>query len=97
MYPLGRAVRRYHALRAHSYHWAFISMQHDDEHSAATYAEYRRRGHTHGRALRGVADRLMRTLIAMLRSRTLYDPQLARRSSRTVAAVGLAAHAEATP
>lgn len=83
-------------LRGAVYHWAFISIQHD-EHSAATYAEYRGRGHTHGRALRGVADRLMRTLIAMLRSRTLYDPQFARRSSRTGTAVGLAAHAEATP
>jgi transposase/transposase IS116/IS110/IS902 family protein len=67
-------------LRGAVYHWAFISMQHD-EHSAAAYAEYRGRGHTHGRALRGVADRLLRTLIAMLKSRTLYDPQLTRRHS----------------
>ena len=82
-------------LRGAVYHWAFISVQHD-ERSAATYAEYRGRGHTHGRALRGVADRLLRTLIAMLRSRTLYDPQLAHRSARTGASVG-AAHAEITP
>jgi transposase len=67
-------------LRGAVYHWAFISMQHD-EHSASMYAEYRGRGHTHGRALRGVADRLLRTLIAMLRSRTLYDPHRTRQRS----------------
>jgi transposase len=82
-------------LRGAVYHWAFISIQHDED-SAATYAEYRGRGHTHGRALRGVADRLLRTLVAMLRSRTLYDPQLARRSSCNAAPVGLVAHAEVT-
>jgi len=82
-------------LRGAVYHWAFISMQHD-EHSAATYAEHRGRGHTHGRALRGVADRLLRTLIAMLRSRTLYDPQLTRRSSYTTMSVAPAIQTEAT-
>jgi transposase len=73
-------------LRGAVYHWAFISMQHD-EHSAATYADYRGRGHTHGRALRGLADYLLRTLIAMLRSGTLYDPHRPRRSSHTTPAV----------
>lgn len=82
-------------LRGAVYHWAFISMQHD-EHSAATYAEYRGRGHTHGRALRGVADRLLRTLIAMLRSRTLYDPQLTHRLPHRIASVAPAAQTEAT-
>ena len=80
-------------LRGAVYHWAFISMQHD-EYSAAMYAEYRGRGHTHGRALRGVADRLLRTLVAMLRSRTLYDAQRRRRPSQPV--VALAGQAEAT-
>jgi transposase len=83
-------------LRETVYHWARISVQHD-ERSAAAYAEYRGRGHTHGRALRGVADRLLRTLIAMLKSRTLYDPQLVRWSTPGAAPVELAIAAEATP
>jgi hypothetical protein len=37
-------------------------------------AALRAKGHSHGRALRGVADRLLAVLIAMLRSGTLYDP-----------------------
>jgi hypothetical protein len=31
---------------------------------------------THGRALRGVADRLLAVLVAMLKNGTLYDPDL---------------------
>jgi hypothetical protein len=38
------------------------------------YAELRHRGHSHGRALRGLADRNLAMLIAMLKSGTLYDP-----------------------
>jgi hypothetical protein len=33
----------------------------------------RQLGHSHGRALRGVADRLLAVLVAMLRDQTLYD------------------------
>ncbi len=39
------------------------------------YTAARARGQSHGRALRGLADRLLRMLMAMLRSRTLYDPE----------------------
>jgi len=60
-------------LREAVYHWARISVQHD-ERSAIVYAASRGRGHTHGRALRSVADRLLRILMAMLRTRALYDP-----------------------
>jgi transposase len=56
------------------YHWARVSVQHD-KHSREHYAQLRRVGHKHGRALRGVADRLLPVLIAMLKSGTLYDPQ----------------------
>jgi transposase len=56
------------------YHWARVSVQHDD-HSREHYAQLRKVGHRHGRALRGVADRLLPVLMAMLKSRTLYDPQ----------------------
>jgi len=62
-----------HRLRRAMYHWAFASVQHAP-YSRAVYAAARARGHSHGRALRGLADRLLRVLIAMLRTRTPYDP-----------------------
>lgn len=34
-----------------------------------------RKGHSHGRAIRGVADRLLRILVAMLREGAPYDPK----------------------
>lgn len=65
-------------LRNAFYHWARTSVQND--HAAkAYYAELRARGHTHGRALRSVADRWLRILMAMLRDRTLYDAEHPRR------------------
>jgi transposase len=60
-------------LRNALYHWARTSIQHDPA-ARAYYAALRARGHQHGRALRSVADRWLRILIAMLSSRTLYDP-----------------------
>jgi transposase len=65
-------------LRNAFYHWARVSTQ-VDAHSRAQYAALRQRGHTHGRALRSVADRLLRVLVAMLKSATLYDPNRPRR------------------
>ena len=65
-------------LRNAFYHWARVSTQ-VDGHSRAQYAALRQRGHTHGRALRSVADRLLRILVAMLKSATLYDPNRPRR------------------
>jgi transposase len=60
-------------LRNIAYYWAFASTRFD---AAARdyYAALRARGHSHGRALRSVADRWIRILMAMLRTRTLYDP-----------------------
>jgi hypothetical protein len=63
-------------LRDVLYHWARVSVQ-CDPHSKKHYAELRAKGHSHGRALRGVADRLLAVLIAMLRNNTLYDPHFA--------------------
>jgi transposase len=54
------------------YHWARVCVM-QDGHWRARYAELRARGQTHGRALRGVADRLLNRLVAMLRNGTLYD------------------------
>lgn len=66
-------------LRTAFYHWARIATQ-KDELSRAHYAGLRQRGHSHGRALRGVADRLLKVAVAMLRNRTLYDPTLRHRT-----------------
>jgi hypothetical protein len=45
-----------------------------DPRSTEVYALLRARGQSHGRALRSIADRLLRLLIAMLKSGTLFDP-----------------------
>lgn len=60
-------------LRKAVYHWARTSVQYDQR-SKEHYAKLRAKGHRHGRALRGVADRLLDVLIAMLKARQLYDP-----------------------
>ena len=61
-------------LRIVLYHWARVSMQRD-ERTRQHYHRLRRSGHSHGRALRGVADRLLAVLIAMLNRQTSFDPQ----------------------
>lgn len=60
-------------LRNAFYHWARVSTVCDPK-TRTYYANLRSRGHTHGRALRSVADRWIRVLMAMLRNRTLYAP-----------------------
>lgn len=73
-----------HRLRQALYHWSRTSIQHDAV--ARTYYDgLRSRGHSHARALRSVADRWLRILVAMLRTGTLYDP------SRFVAAAEITA------
>jgi transposase len=62
-------------LRNALYHWARVSTIRDP-HSRTHYAQLRAKGHSHGRALRGLADRWVRVLIAMLKHHTLYDPAL---------------------
>jgi transposase len=61
-------------LRGAVYHWARVAIQHDPL-SRQRYAELRKRGHSHGRALRSVADRLLGVACAMLARRTLFDPE----------------------
>lgn len=60
-------------LRQALYHWSRTSIQRDAA-ARAYYDALRARGHRHGRALRSVADRWLRILVAMLRTGTLYDP-----------------------
>jgi transposase len=60
-------------LRTAVYHCARVASQHDPV-SRARYRALRARGHSHGRALRTVADRLLAVVCAMLRSGQPYDP-----------------------
>jgi hypothetical protein len=60
-------------LRQALYHWARVSIQHDDA-ARQYYEALRARGHHYARALRSVGDRWLRILIAMLTTRSLYDP-----------------------
>ncbi|SPP98198.1 protein of unknown function [Bradyrhizobium vignae] len=58
------------------YHWARVVIQHDPR-SRSKYAALRSRGHSQGRALRSVADRLLNVACAMLKTGTTFDPSLA--------------------
>ena len=60
-------------LRDAAYHWARTGMQRDPA-SRTYYAALRARGHSHGRALRSVADRLLRVLCVLLTRGRLFDP-----------------------
>jgi transposase len=62
-------------LAAAMYHWAFGAIQRDPK-SRAKYDDLRRRGHSHRRALRSVADRLLTVACAMLKAGTLFNPSL---------------------
>jgi transposase len=62
------------------YHWSSNAVQHDPT-SRSKYHALRQRGHSHGRALRSVADRLLNVACAMLRRGTLFDPALASKNA----------------
>jgi transposase len=61
-------------LRTAIHFWAGGAAQRDP-YWKSRYASLRASGHSHGRALRGIGDRLLATLIAVLRTRTPYDPE----------------------
>ena len=70
-------IMRYAAhvrLRNAIYHWARTATQHDPK-SKARYAALRQRGHSHGRALRGVGDRLLGLACVLLQNQTPFDPR----------------------
>ncbi len=75
----GKSLRVSRRLAAHPhlqeaiYHLARVAAQRDPT-SKAKYQALRARGHTHGRALRTVGDRLLAVACAMLRDQTLYKP-----------------------
>jgi transposase len=60
-------------LRHAVYHSAAIYAQHDPR-ARLHYAHLRARGHSHARAVRGIADRFLALIIALLNSGQLYDP-----------------------
>lgn len=59
-------------LRRAAHLWAGNSIL-VDEKANAYYRQLRDRGHGHARALRSLADRWLRILVAMLETRSLYD------------------------
>ncbi len=58
-------------LRDAVYHWARVASQGDHKWKAK-YAALRASGHSHGRALRGIADRLLSVACAMLKEQSFY-------------------------
>ena len=70
-----RVVRRRavnHRLQYAIYHWAQIAVQHDPV-SKNKYAALRARGHGHARALRSIADRLLKVACTMLTNQQIFD------------------------
>jgi transposase len=63
-----------HRLRVALHHATASHVQHDDR-ARRLYAQLRQKGHSHGRAIRGVADRLLALMIAMLKTQTVYNPE----------------------
>ena len=64
-----------HRLRDALYSWANCSIQ-NDQAALQHYRNARQRGLDHNPALRTLGQRWLRILVAMLRDRTLYDPDL---------------------
>jgi transposase len=85
-------------LRFAYYHWARTAIQRD-EYTRRHYRDLRARGKSHGRALRGVVDRLLTVAVAMLGKGMLYDPSLraARRSNRGRPTITRGPHPEPKP
>lgn len=73
-YACSRDLR--HAIQS----WALAAVRVDPR-AKQHYRHMRDRGHNHNRAVRGVIDRMLAVLIAMLRDNTIYDP--ARRANPT--------------
>lgn len=60
-------------LRLAVFYWAGNAIK-LDQHWKARYTTHRAAGHSHGRALRGIADRLLGILVAVLKNSVPYDP-----------------------
>lgn len=75
MLVVGRRYQRSRLVENAVYFWAAGAALRD-ERARSHYAALRARGHNHARAVRGVADRLLAVLVAMLQQGTLYDSSL---------------------
>jgi transposase len=62
-------------LRMAVHWWAGSAVLHDPK-AKALYASHKARGHSHGRSLRAVADRLLRDLVVCLVKQERYRPEL---------------------
>ena len=71
-----RRLAAHGRLRDAVFHWSRVAVQLDPV-SHGKYRALRARGHSHGRALRSVADRLLNVACAMLRDGACFDPQRA--------------------
>jgi len=60
-------------LRNAVFHWARVAVLNDPK-CRSRYAALRGRGHSYGRALRGVADRLLGVACVLLQRQVLFDP-----------------------
>jgi transposase len=72
-------------LRDAAYHWARVGAQRDPA-SRRYYATLRARGHSHARALRSVADRLLRVLFVLLTRGELFESARGRPSPVVISA-----------
>jgi transposase len=73
-----------HRLANALFHWSRGAVQHDAK-SRAKYHALRQRGHGHARALRSVGDRLLAVACAMLKSQTVFHPNLTQQKAIHVA------------
>jgi transposase len=62
-------------LRMAVHWWAGSAVLHDPK-AKALYASHKARGHSHGRSIRAVADRLLRDLVVCLVKQEPYRPEL---------------------
>jgi hypothetical protein len=61
-------------LRQAVFHWARVAVQNDPK-SRSRYDALRGREHSYGRALRGVADRLLGVACVLLQRQTPFDSE----------------------
>jgi transposase len=66
------------------YHWARVASQRDPI-SQKRYAALRGRGHSHGRALRTLGDRLLALACTLLKRQLLFDPHYHSKESAAAA------------
>jgi len=62
-------------LRSAVHWWAGCAAVHDPR-ARALYQSHKARGHTHGRSIRAIADRLLRDLVVCLAKQEVYRPEL---------------------